>query len=230
MLSNLSEKYGDKSSTMLGKIGRPRRTNRSIAAQCYRNGLDHLNNVVPSKRSGDFPPIPQAISADRRSHRNYEERTDKRPKRSYLETAQRDRDEEDKENEAEHEACEIEEVNPVSGQDETTKDSGNHEDMLERLQKMEMKNEERLQQHTTENRSMKERIGIIEKIQRKTLSTLEGQEAVIETIRVDISSMVQSLENLVGEIKELKGERPRGIVSSVEEITPQWEAEEDEEL
>ena len=36
VLGQLSEKYGDKSSEMLGKIGRPRRTNRSIAAQCLR--------------------------------------------------------------------------------------------------------------------------------------------------------------------------------------------------
>ena len=84
--------------------------------------------------------------------------------------------------------------------------------------------------YATENKLMKERIGIIEKIQRRTLSTLEGQEAVIETIRVDINSMVQSIENLVGEIQELKSGKTRRINNSAEKVTLQWEDEELEDL
>ena len=123
-----------------------------------------------------------------------------------------------------------EDVQPKAGQGETTKGNENHNEMLERLQEMENKNKERLQQHAAENKLMKERIGIIEKIQRRTLSTLEGQEAVIETIRVDINSIVQSIANLVGEVQELKSGKTTRITNSTEKVTPQWEDKELKDL
>ena len=58
VVDRISEKYGENDNMMLEEIGRPRRTNRSIAAQCYKNGLDHLDKVMPSNESGDFPSIP----------------------------------------------------------------------------------------------------------------------------------------------------------------------------